>query len=147
MKVITLWQPWASFISYGWKTIETRTHARFKNLADETIGVHAGNSWDKDWKELASSYLDNNQINITENFIKNKFDADLLRGRILCTTHIETLGWLCVYDSRRALIDCSYVDYQPYRFGLYLKDIKPIPAKGKRGIWNYDFKPGELVYL
>jgi predicted transcriptional regulator len=75
MKVITLWQPWASFIALGWKTIETRTHDRFKNLVCERIAIHAGL--------------------ILEN----------------------------------------------------IKLIEPIKVKGKQGIWNYDFKEGELIYL
>lgn len=40
--VITLYQPWATWIMRGWKTIETRTHNRFACLDHKTILIHAG---------------------------------------------------------------------------------------------------------
>lgn len=46
MKVITLWQPWATWVVLGWKTIETRLHPRFASLAGQVIGIHAGLKFD-----------------------------------------------------------------------------------------------------
>lgn len=141
MKVITLWQPWASFIALGWKTIETRTHDRFKNLVGEKIGIHAGNTWDKDWKELAGPYLTKMQIDEV-GLLKNEFDLGHLKGEIICTAKVTAFRELFSNDSDFALIECSSL-----RYGLFLEDIKPIkpiPAKGKQGIWNYD---GEIIYL
>ena len=40
--VLTLYQPWATFIADGLKTIETRTHNRFTSLYGKTILIHAG---------------------------------------------------------------------------------------------------------
>ncbi len=144
MKVITLWQPWATFIMLGWKTIETRTHDRFKNLIGETIGIHAGNAFDRDWEELAGEYLSGHQLTT----IKCNFDFfNEARGKIICTTKVEKTEWLYTRSSKRALINCDPKENGFYRFGLFLeniKKIKPIAAKGKQGIWNYD---GEIVYL
>lgn len=148
MKVITLWQPWASFVALGWKTIETRTHNRFKNLVDETIGIHAGNVWDKDWKGLAGDYLTDVQLNEIWR-IKDAHDKGYERGGILCTAKVERACWLASNHSQPALIECNIVE-GCYRFGLFLADVKPIqliPAKGKQGIWNIDLKPEEVVYL
>jgi activating signal cointegrator 1 len=140
MKIITLWQPWALFIACGWKTIETRTHDRFKYLQKEVIGIHAGKTFDKDWEELTSPYLTDDQKRITrENLLWH-------HGEIICIAKVEIAGWLIPSHSNRALIKCDITD----RYGLFLKDIKriqPIPAKGHQGIWNYEFKEGELVYL
>jgi activating signal cointegrator 1 len=147
MKVITLWQPWASFIALGWKTIETRTHDRFRNLEGETIGIHAGNTWDKDWKELAVPYLTEEQIIHTKISLKGLFDGGYNKGKILCTTHVSDTNWLNEPASWNALINCNPEEIGFQRFGLFLgnvKSIKPIPAKGKQGIWNYD---GEIKYL
>lgn len=42
MKVITLWQPWASLVAYGIKTIETRSRrSPWSCVAGETIAIHA----------------------------------------------------------------------------------------------------------
>lgn len=42
IKCISMWQPWAWWVMRGWKTIETRTHNRFKGLA--------GSGSDRVWK-------------------------------------------------------------------------------------------------
>lgn len=138
MKVITLWQPWASFIALGWKTIETRTHDRFKNLVGQTIGIHAGNQWDEDWFKLTRNYFSAEQRILTIKMHDN-FKAGTNRGAIICTAKVVSVGWLDHRDSQQALIDCS-LESDHQRFGLSLtnvKIIKPIPAKGKQGIWNF----------
>lgn len=150
MKVITLWQPWASFIALGWKTIETRDHDRFKNLVGETIGIHAGNVWDKNWFKLTIPYLTREQrlLTITVHQEFKKGDNEF-KGKILCTAKVDATRLLLPDDSKDALIYCPD-DLYNRRFGLFLKDIKPIhhvAVKGKRGIWNYEFKEGELIYL
>ena len=38
---ISLWQPWASLIALGWKTVETRGHNRFACLAGRRIAIPA----------------------------------------------------------------------------------------------------------
>lgn len=53
MKAITLWQPWATWIACGYKTIETRTHWGFRHLAGQRVAIHAGQSFDEDAIELA----------------------------------------------------------------------------------------------
>lgn len=143
MKVITLWQPWASFIACGIKTIETRTHDRFKNLKGETIGIHAGKSWDKDWVELAGRYLRDDQIMdvLTMEYLFKK-KSPLVFGCLMATAHVQTTGWLFTNHSMRALINCD-----EDRFGLFLENIrrvKPITIEGHQGIWNYN---GEIIYL
>lgn len=144
MKIITLWQPWASFIALGWKTIETRRHDRFKCLVGETIGIHAGKMFDKDWEELAGTYLTDEQKNITkENLLWH-------HGEILCTAKVDDADLINSTRSKKALINCNFIEIRFMRHGLFLTDIKPIqpiPAKGRQGIWNYEFKEGELVYL
>ena len=41
MKAITLWQPWASLIADGRKTVETRSWAPPKALIGHRIAIHA----------------------------------------------------------------------------------------------------------
>lgn len=44
--VITLYQPWATWIMRRWKTIETRTHNRFVKLLGKSVLIHAGQQTD-----------------------------------------------------------------------------------------------------
>jgi len=133
MKVITLWQPWASMVTWGWKPIETRTHARFMCLCNQTIGIHAGQKWDKDWYELAAKYLTLEQRDKIWD-IEDHYE----KGKILSTAFVEKVMRLDDEHSSSALIYCGF----PYRFGLFLQDIKPLEnpiiIKGKQGIWSYD---------
>ena len=130
MRVITLWQPWASWVILGWKTIESRLHPRFASLAGERIGIHAGLTWDKKALDLASPYLIEAQIILTRGM------PPLARGKLIGTVRAVEHRILSADDSRAALIDCENTT----RYGLILKNpvtIIPIPMKGRRGIWHY----------
>lgn len=54
MKLITLWQPWASLMAIGAKRIETRGWSTdYRGL----LAIHAAQSWNNDSRELATSTL------------------------------------------------------------------------------------------
>jgi len=150
MKVITLWQPWASFIAFGWKSIETRTHNKFESLKGNRIAIHAGKNWDKDWWILTADYLDLDQkrkIDLMK--IENKIPFD----KIICSCFVKDYKIpLTNEDEIKALIECKTT-----RAGLILTDVvefhtpttpvkeKHLTAKGSpaekichQGIWNYD---------
>jgi hypothetical protein len=144
MKVITLWQPWATFIALGWKTIETRTHKRFFNLLDQTIGIHAGKYWDAGWRELTTPYLDLDRLMMIDEM---KTSKHIPFSRIICTAKVYKVGYLTLEHSQAALIDCgfSYVE----RTGLFLSDVKelipPFEVKGHQGIFNVELPEGVLL--
>lgn len=128
MPVISLWMPWANFVSLGWKTIETRKHTRFASLKGRRIGIHASLKWDDTALDLAGEYLTEAQRIGTRNFLR-------LGGGIICTAYVEDHRELDPLDNHRALIDCTHIT----RYGLILSDIREletiIPCKGKQGIF------------
>lgn len=127
--VITLYQPWATWIMLGWKIIETRTHNRFQSLLHKNVLIHAGQQTDL-------SAWDNNPY-LTEEQLQER---TLIRpnGAILGSAYVDACGWLCGddFENKSALIETTN------RYGLFLKNIspfdKPIPCKGEMGIWYYD---------
>jgi len=126
--VITLWQPWASWVALGWKTIETRTHDRLKSLIGKWVGIHAGLKWDDDALRLACDYMARWQIKQTEHFLK-------MGGAIICLAHVSEARWLSRADEAGAMIECATP-----RYGLVFDEVKQmeaVPAKGKQGIWYY----------
>ncbi len=131
MKCITLWQPWATWIGWGWKTIETRTHERFACLVGRRIAIHAGLKWDKEALEIASPWINGLQY-------RDSGSYGHAHGAVVATAFAQKHSKLSAEHSRAAMIDCKHTDRQ----GLFLSDInwlsKPIPAKGKQGIWNID---------
>lgn len=133
MKVITLLEPWASFILWGWKKIETRTHDRFRNLNGQRIAIHAALTFDN--VSDYSAYLDVNQ----KRFLKGIFETGYFgesRGKILCTVQVYDYKLLWNLHSQPALIDCE----RTKRYGLFLRNItkiqNPIPTKGHQGIFS-----------
>lgn len=127
---ITLYQPWATWIVRGWKTIETRTHARFSSLKGKTILIHSGQKTDE-WG-IHNRYLTQEQILAKP--------EEMINGYILGAAYVYDFKLLDHSHSKDALIDCGNFT----RYGLFLKDIEkfdsPIECKGEMGIWYYDME-------
>jgi hypothetical protein len=123
--VITLYQPWAGWVVEGVKTIETRTHDRFKNLVGKTILIHSGQKYDL--SAINNPYL------TKESFISCNWS-----GYILGSAFVSEFSELRNEHSKAACIECNVTK----RYGLFLTDIKkfpyPIKAKGQMGIWYFD---------
>ena len=144
MKAISLWQPWATAVSLKWKTIETRTHARFKSLQGQRIVIHAAKKVDEDVTDLFYENLPR----MTALEIENQFRfVEMCRGKIICTAHVITARWAPNVDfdlheewNRQALCEVGG------KYLLFLDEIKPlkdrIPWRGRQGIFNV---PDEVI--
>lgn len=125
--VITLYQPWATWIMRGWKSIETRTHNRFSCLVNKTILIHAGKQ--TDGNAIKNPYLTKEQL------LHNP--DEMINGYILGSVFVNDFRELTTNAEQRSLIECT-----TKRYGLFLEKIDrwkiPIPEKGEMGIWYYD---------
>lgn len=128
--VITLYQPWATWIMRGWKTIETRTHARFVSLLNKEFLIHAGQKTDNSDYAIKNPYLTKEQILHDPDEMCNGF----ILGKVFCYDFMH----LSEMDAKDALIEC-----ETDRYGLFLEKVnkfeKPLYCKGEMGIWYYDF--------
>jgi hypothetical protein len=135
--VITLHNPWATWVMLGWKTIETRLHPRFKSLKGKTILIHAGQHIDTSYHVTDNPFLTAEQ--------KSSSSDNMVSGAILCSAYVYEFDRLEKHNSEEALIDCDVTQ----RFGLFLSKIvrleNPIPIKGGQGIWYYDLEKREKV--
>ncbi len=130
MKVLSLIEPYATLIKLGKKKIETRS---FKTNYRGELYIHASSTKiPKEWKN-------NKEVMSLVN------DASLNFGYIICKCKLVD----CVYMDEEFLdkikkdnLEFICGDYRPLRYAWVLEDIKvldkPIFAKGKLGIWNYD---------
>lgn len=130
MKVLSLTEPYATLIKLGKKKIETRS---FKTNYRGELYIHASSTKiPKEWKNNKElmSLVDGN---------------DLSFGLIICKCNLVD----CVYMDEEFLdkikkdkLELICGDYRLGRYAWILKDIevldKPIFAKGKLGIWNYE---------
>jgi len=135
LPVISLWQPWATWIAWGWKTIETRGHDRFRRLAGMRLAIHAAQHFDHDAMAVAWPYL----AEIADGPVAQRVaypPSYYPKGVIVCTAAVENLGWLSPADSRAALCQCN-----SSRFGLWLGQVQqtpPIKIRGRQGIFYAD---------
>ena len=134
MKAITLWQPWAAWVARGTKTIETRTHCRFRGLVGSRIAIHAGLKWDA--SAFSSWILPNGEPFY---FPPGPCRPTCRHGEIVCTVDVVCADWLDASHSHSAMIDCGG-DIR--RFGLFLEGVEWLPrgyrVSGRRGIWDWD---------
>ncbi len=118
MKALTLWQPWASLIADGRKTVETRPRAwGFEGV----VAVHAGLHVDR------------------EACLRFGYDPDTIpRGAVVAIAYkkpsVQFPHATCPPD--------DYGDFAPGRYGYPLccahKVKTPISAKGMQGFWEWD---------
>lgn len=129
MKVISIKEPFATFIKDGYKKIETRS---WKTNYRGELFIHASG------KNIAKEFLTNEYVVSLTNELNMNY------GNIIC---------------RGNLVDCVYMDEdflklmkkneKEFNLGLYelgryawifedVEPIYPIPAKGKLNIWNYE---------
>ena len=131
MKAITLHQPWASWIAFGWKKIETRSHNRLASLVGQRIAIHAGKTFDAGAAGEAGPYLSKGQRE-AHNI------AEYPWGVVICTAYVVEARQLNGKDSPRALYRCG----DGGTWGLVLRDVKMVwphaEAAGHQGIWEWD---------
>ncbi len=142
MKAITLWQPWATFVEVGWKSIEIRTHQRLKGLIGQRVAIHAA-------KKIDTNCLLNRFIPYMDSIQRLNLwkHVDRCRGHIICTATVADARWAPNVDfvereewNGKAMCEVAG------KFCLFLENIKPlknrVPFRGRQGIFN---APDELI--
>lgn len=155
MKIISLWQPWATLIAYGFKSIETRG---WESSYRGVIAIHAAKKWNESLKAIC----------LTEPFRTclsaagyNNAD-DLPRGFVVAKAELKYIFYIFQPTNGQIdLTDCDikrwgathereFGDYSPGRFGWVLADIEryfiPIPSNGKQGLWEWQ-EPDKIVTI
>lgn len=134
--IITLKQPWASWVMEGLKLTETRTHQNFKTLEGKDFGIHAAQTYDLSDYVLKNPYLSHKKIQESLSYPT---------GVILGMVYGKQFLKLKDYHAQGALIECKSIQ----RYGLRLinpvpfKD--PIPCPGELAIWYYNLDTKEKV--
>ena len=145
MKAISLWQPYASLIAAGVKTIETRGWAPPRDLVGERIAIHAAKAIEtsdvrgRERHRLIAAALDDPE-----------WDGNVPRGAVVCTavldhtalvTGPEHNGQVTVAGTRWVRTD-EWGDFGPGRWLWFLRGVEPVdppaPARGRQGFWNWE---------
>lgn len=131
MKVLTIKEPYATFIMQGLKKIETRSwNTKYRG----EIYIHAGKS-----KDFIKKIKNPSVLNLLEN-------SELNYGNIICKAELID----CIYMTKEFINKIKNENNNEYILGQYkvgryawiLKNVqkldKKIPAKGKLNIWTYN---------
>lgn len=128
---VTLIQPWASWISWGWKPMETRTHRLLSGLVGREFYLHAGRKWDPSAMDIARRWLDEDQLAYTAKVCPAIHSCIIAR----CTG--VSFRLMTARDEELALIHHLDELGNP-RYGLMVQAVplpSPVFIKGHQGIW------------
>lgn len=130
MKVLTIREPWASLVGCGTKIIETRSWSTsYRGELYIHAGVHKISEQDEHAIYLRNLIPDS-QLHYGEIFVKCNL-VDCIK--------IDKNFAKKVQSKTPENYECG--NYTPGRYAWLLSDIehiKPISAKGRLGIWNYE---------
>ena len=128
MKVISIKEPFATLIKENIKNIETRS---WKTNYRREIYIHASKVSDKTRTQELSDLTKNLKMNNGNIIAKATLvDCKYMDQKFIKEIKQNETEYLCGY-------------YEEGRYAWILKDIKkikPIPAKGKLNIWNYEIE-------
>lgn len=152
MHAISLWQPWASLIALGVKTIETRSWPAPEKCLGERIAIHAAK------RSISQCLRDVPEVDRAELLAPfSRLELKVLPlGAVVATATLDRCsrstgiggdGWIYAVETdgvvsgyRRVCRPDAFGDYTADRYLWELKDIEPIdpaPASGRQGIWTW----------
>lgn len=157
MKALTLWQPWASLVVTGEKQFETRSWKPSPSqlMSGSLLAIHASLKTVK-----AADLLWDDRVRERVERMLGEYEA-LPLGSVLgimefvWAWHAEELmdarAWTSMSDEARTQ-ELVLGDFSPGRFAWLLKPVlrfdgKGIPARGRQGIWNFDFDAEMTEFL
>lgn len=139
MKAITLWQPWASLVAIGIKTIETRSWGVPHR---GPLAIHAAKRWDEEIAEACRQAMEE----------LKKHGELLLRPECKLSGLLKFGGTLGCIVAVTLLVDCrqmrkapdaieaAFGNFGPGRWGWMLDGVEPVlppvPCRGMQGLWD-----------
>lgn len=138
MKMISVYQPWASLLAAGVKLYETRHWTiRYRGI----IGVHASKRWTANERNYA--YQICSLVPTARRILMP--DGVLVTPPLGCVLSAHNLEAIFETDDIADLIseeERILGNYSPGRFAWKLPVVKlpdaPIPARGQPGIWEWN---------
>lgn len=125
MKALTIKQPWASLIIDGYKKYEFRS---WKTNYRGRIFIHAGLSIDQN---ATQKYMNYNLCYIQGAIIGEATISDCLHVDEELNEKLSAINHL-VYGQK------NHLGLYAWKLENVIKYSKPIPCKGKLGLWNFE---------
>ena len=135
MPAITIWAPWGSLIAHGFKSIETRSHDRFRSLQGHRIAIHQARRC-ANLREVLRVTRHVGASRAAGWLVSNSIGCPT--GAVVATAFVASVRWLdgSIEDNIAA---CCVTDGT---FGLELDKVCaldiPVYTRGHQGIWEWD---------
>lgn len=133
MKVLSLWQPWASAIACGMKFIETRSwYTGYRG----TLYIHATKGG-LNAKGRARIEADERWRHVLRKCGVSAIE-DLPRGVVVCRTNLNDVKPVEEVE-RTNEWESLLGDFSPGRYAWFLRGVTklyPVEAKGAQGLWT-----------
>jgi hypothetical protein len=146
MKVLTLWQPWATLVIEGAKQFETRGwKPSLRQLDRSALFVMHAAKRDKELKSIYREATDWDQFFMT---VLRELGYPTLNDMPM-GAGLGVVKLLKVYPTEKLVDHLSekewyFGNYQPGRWAWRLKVVEkwpePVPAKGAQGFWEWPFE-------
>lgn len=147
MRVLTVWQPFASLIVNGCKTFETRTWAPPKMFIGERIAISAASKFTKEQQDFC--YEPNFAQYYSGTGLPDLSDLD----------RAVVLGSVCLHSVERMEIEtfdevsAEERAYGNWRYGNYAWRLTqpriydyPVPVRGMQGLWRWKDDTGNEIH-
>jgi ASCH domain. len=144
MKSLSIIQPWASFIAYGLKEMETRSWA---TPYRGDIAIHASKESKTSREEVA--YFRECDPDLFDHWDALPYGAVIAVARLVdcIPTGNASLSWrMWSFDLDTAIElrdeEAALGDFSPNRYAWLLADVRrlpePVPYRGAQGLWEFD---------
>lgn len=140
MKVISVWQPYASLAVNGFKFFETRGWPAPRSIIGQTIGIASTKTITPYQREILQD--PEFQTFYAETLIEQTIE-ELPHGFLLGTAVVDSCE-LIDEDLMESVTkeELAFGWWEPGRYAWRLRYARafpdPIPVQGKQGIWNWD---------
>jgi hypothetical protein len=139
MKALSLWQPWASLIACGAKTIETRSWQPPARLDGQRIAIHAAKRTD-DLYLLGQRPFADYLAPLAGGRVTLPLGAIIGTVRLVGCELITPELCRAVHQREGGNDELSFGDYRTGRYAWHLADPRPlavpVPTIGRQGFWN-----------
>lgn len=146
MKAITLTEPWATLVLLGAKEWETRSWACY--YIGHPIAIHSAKRYPKgEFADL--THREPFYSALRPGGVYSRPEAHC--GQVIGITSILSCQHVEAIRDKLSDRELAFGNYEANRFALRLGPItrlvKPIPATGKLGLWDwtYNLKPEEVI--
>lgn len=146
MKALTLWEPWASFMAFGYKTFETR---HWKTNYRGPLAIHAAKTkkhvWDTKLMLSSAGVIPSMFSEGPKGFPLE--DHEYPFGKIVAV--VDLVDCITTHSMLMPALSAQELALGNYNNGRYawitenLRKLEtPIPCRGFQGLWNV---PDEVV--